>query len=635
MNYLSNVSGDDAGSDVFLGCTSIVGTDGTTYDASEVDWHKMHADTGGYLTGVAQPVAIFSESAQTLYFLHSNSWINGSYHLTGSTDPIAATTMFIGDEGLRNLRSDNPGEGITIVVFDTSFADYSPTYCNGWFDGCSNLTTFVGLENLNTSATESMYAMFKDCSSLTNLDLSTFNTGKVTDMMSMFEGCSNLQTLNISNFATDSVTVFEAMFSGCAKLQALDVSGFNTSKAVVFNEMFKGCASLQTLNLSGFDTSLADDMMGMFNGCSSLTSLDLSSFNTSQVYNMNLMFYNCENLTDLNVISFDVSKVEAMAGMFAGCGKLTSLDLSNFNMSSPTSPTPDMRYMFRGDAVLEAVYISDGWRVYWGTPSTEMFQGCTSIVGEDGTTYDSNIVDYTRANADSEGYLRRKYITVTIPSSGLATFSAAQNVYVPEGLEAFTCVRYNPMEQTIVADDISNYVGVIVHSLFEEVPAVVPNHTGVLLAGTPGEQYKLPVTLREISVAADIEHDLVRQNCLVAVVEPTHVEPTDGDMTNFMLKSGKFIRIADSDESSKMPANKAYLQLPTEMISAVGEAAVRVVWNGDGPTAVELVEDIEGEAAEGIFDLNGRKVADDMEMLQTLPEGIYIINGKKILNQKK
>ena len=40
--------------------------------------------------------------------------------------------------------------------------------------------------------------MFRECSSLSSLNLSNFNTSKVTSMNSMFYGCENLEYININ-----------------------------------------------------------------------------------------------------------------------------------------------------------------------------------------------------------------------------------------------------------------------------------------------------------------------------------------------------------------------------------------------------------------------------------------------------
>ena len=632
MSYLNNVGSDESvGLDVFLGCANIIGSDGTTYDSSATDWHKMHADTGGYLTAKAFPAVIFSESAQTLYFLLTTSWTNGIYHLTGSSEPISATSMAIGDYALQYYGSNNPGEAITTVVFDSSFSDYRPISCSNWFSGCSNLTTFVGLENLNTSEVKYMDGMFRSCSSLTELDLRTFDTGKVESMISMFDGCSSLESLDISSFVTDNVSVMESMFKDCSSLSSLDVSRFNTSNVTVFNEMFRGCSALQSLDVSGFDTSSSDDMMSMFYGCSLLTSLDLSSFNTSLVYNMNAMFYNCDNLTELDLSSFDTSNVEIFSSMFADMDKLQTLDISSFDIRSD-----NMTYMFYNCPKLEGIYIGQGWTCSAWTSSSNMFTGCVSIVGQDGTML-GEYTDYHCAHSGTGGYMRTKFYTVTIPESGYSTFSSPVNVRIEDDdLTAHICNSYSPDANTIIIRDISENWEPIHITLsngqvvdFPVTDKIIPRNTGVVLKGTPGTTYHIPAY-------GSWNYNLLAENQMVAVTKATHVEPTEGDNTNFMLKSGKFIRIAASDASSKMPANKAYLQLPTAMIPTGGDAALRIVWDGETVTNIESVEESEiPVSVEGIFDLNGRKVADDIDMLNTLPEGIYIINGKKILNTKR
>ena len=57
-----------------------------------------------------------------------------------------------------------------------------------------------------------MSGMFRECSSLKELNLNNFNTNNVTDMRYMFWGCSSLKELNISNFNTNNVTNMSYMF---------------------------------------------------------------------------------------------------------------------------------------------------------------------------------------------------------------------------------------------------------------------------------------------------------------------------------------------------------------------------------------------------------------------------------------
>jgi len=185
--------------------------------------------------------------------------------------------------------------------------------------------------------------------------------------------------------------------------------------------------------------------------------------------------------------------------------------------------------------------------------------------------------------------------TVTIPASGIATFSADCSVIVPEGLTAHYCTTYDSEVGTIGVKAISG---------------VIPAETGVLLCGEQGQSYTLTAT--------DDAAEAISGNALVAVTASTHVAATDGVYTNFMLKSGEFIKIADN--TSVMPANKAYLQIAT---ADLGSNARRIALNWAGEaTAISGMVDSRPSGSE-CFDMQGRKVTGRPA------HGVYIINGKK------
>ena len=360
-----------------------------------------------------------------------------------------------------------PYGGITKAVFDASFANYRPTSTDYWFQGCRNMTTVEGMENLNTSNVTSMWAMFdwcgslesidlshmvtsnavylaymfNGCSSLRSLDVSGFSTEKATDIGAMFRYCSKLTTVDVSHFNTSKVTSFWGLFAECSSLTSLDVSNFNTGQAENMAYMFYDCNQLQSLNVSNFNTSNVTDMLGMFGGCSSLTSLDLSSFNTQNVTNMAAMFYGCSGLTSLNLSGFNTSNVTDMQNMFSGrdmysaCRSLTSLDLSSFNTEKVTDmhdmfsscsnlttldltnfTTPKVRdftNMFIGCEALETIYCENNWDSSslddQGT-SNNMFYGLTKLKGGAGTTYSDEHTgpEYARVdggpNSTTPGY---------------------------------------------------------------------------------------------------------------------------------------------------------------------------------------------------------------------------------------
>ena len=213
---------------------------------------------------------------------------------------------------------------------------FAPVYSSSMFEGFTNLISINFNNNFNTSKATSANEMFKNCKSLTSLDLSSFNTSNVTDMTGMFTYCPSLTNLDLSSFNTSNVTGMSAMFSSCSSLTNLDLSSFNTIKVTGMYNMFSGCSSLINLDLSNFNTSEVTDMQSMFYECSSLTNLDLRSFNTSNVTSMSSMFEYCSSLTNLDLSNFNTSKVTDMSGMFESCTSLKKLDLSNFNTSSVT-----------------------------------------------------------------------------------------------------------------------------------------------------------------------------------------------------------------------------------------------------------------------------------------------------------
>jgi hypothetical protein len=199
--------------------------------------------------------------------------------------------------------------------------------------------------------------------------------------------------------------------------------------------------------------------------------------------------------------------------------------------------------------------------------------------------------------------MRLQPLTYTVPASGVGTFSSEVNIHLPEGLNAHYCKTYYAERSAISVEDISS--------------GVVPANTGVLLSGTPGETFNL---YRTHETADELEG-----NALVAVTEPTHINATEGDYTNFMMKGGKFIRIADESEDVKMPANRAYLPLLTADISGSNAKEIMLLWDDKEATGIEsLTPGPSPMGEESIYNLNGQKLSSPLK-------GINIINGRKVI----
>lgn len=201
--------------------------------------------------------AVFDPSNGVLTFKYEASKPDGAYSLNeGRTIPMWVTKHDV---------------AIQKVIFDDSFAKARPVTCMCWFFGCTNLKNIEGINNLNTTEVTDMGAMFRNCSSLTDLDVSGFDTKKVTTMGTMFSGCSKLSTLDVSGFDTKNVTDMYCMFNKCSGLTTLNVSGFDTKNVTNMREMFSGCSKLATIYVSDkFVTTNVTDGKNMFNMCKAL-----------------------------------------------------------------------------------------------------------------------------------------------------------------------------------------------------------------------------------------------------------------------------------------------------------------------------------------------------------------------------
>ena len=288
-----------------------------------------------------QMYARLDKETQTLTLYYGSNYKESDYGISFFGSPLWETTA--------------ERKKIKTVVFDESFKDARPKDCGGWFLWFEALTTIEHLDYLNTSEVDDMRSMFSSCTSLETLDLSSFNTEKVTNMVTMFENSKHLRSLKLpKGFIGSSVTNLNAMFRDCESLTELDLSGSNSENVKDMKEMFSGCRALSKLDLTSFKTGQVTTMENMFCDCSTLETLDVSSFNTENVTTMLGMFNNCSSLRSLNLPGFNTANVTQMSSMFIKCSSLRSLDLSSFNTRKVTY----MQNMFEGCTNLESIDLS-------------------------------------------------------------------------------------------------------------------------------------------------------------------------------------------------------------------------------------------------------------------------------------
>ena len=152
------------------------------------------------------------------------------------------------------------------------------------FEGLPFVET-LDLSNFKTDNVTNMSLMFAGYfdnssnayySSFKSLDLSSFNMEKVLATEAMFAGCEELQEVKFSSdLETPALLYTDAMFYDCWTLPELDLSVFDTSNVTHMEEMFEYCPYLRTLDISGFSTEAVEKMTDMFYYCYSLNTVVL------------------------------------------------------------------------------------------------------------------------------------------------------------------------------------------------------------------------------------------------------------------------------------------------------------------------------------------------------------------------
>ena len=315
----------------------------------------------------------------------------------------------------------------------------------------------LDLSTFDTSNVEDMAQMFEGNTYLEELDLTSFDTSKVLEMEGMFKDCSELDTIYVSDAFTVASVEDDGtdMFSGCGKLvgQAGTCTIYPDSTASAYPLDKRSAIIDGTGNAPGFftdgnyvDTSsiyytitnedifainlyategagrtkLDDGIIDFrrFVFPSGKSYADVQSLNVAEdIYPRNMAYAfngmgNLYTVTSLDKIHTD--NVMDMTNVFSGTA-LRDLDLTKWNTANVRS----MAGMFKDCSSLNSISVSGLFVTTNVTNSTDMFAGCTNLVGSNGTTYDASKVDATYACPDGlngAGYFTAKIqgtLTVT------------------------------------------------------------------------------------------------------------------------------------------------------------------------------------------------------------------------------
>ncbi len=357
-------------------------------------------------------------------FINNSSLTSVNLTGLGSDNLTTVSNMFSGCTSLTNINMSNFNFGLTEGLgglFSTgSTNNISEVKLNGsimnnvtsmsnMFLDCTSLTS-IDLSGLGSNSLTSVGGMFSNCQSLIAINMSNFNFGLTEGLGGLFStgSTNNISEINLSGTGSDNLTSVEDMFSPCISLKKIDMSNFNFGTSSL-SSLFNTNYNLENINLNNAITTNISDfgMRFLFDGLSKLKTINLTGIDTSNQTSFQAMFRNCSSLTTLDLTSFDTKNVTAMNNMFSGCTNLKNIDLSSFNTISLTNAIS----MFSNCSSLQTIYSSNTWDTSNVTSSDGMFSGCNSLVGGNGTVFDSTKTDKTMAVIDTPttpGYLTLK-----------------------------------------------------------------------------------------------------------------------------------------------------------------------------------------------------------------------------------
>lgn len=256
----------------------------------------------------------------------------------------------------------------------------------------------------------------------------------------------------------------------------------------------------------------------------------------------------------------------------------TSTNSTNWEITK--SSKDGIFFIKHGDYYFE--YYNSGWTGYkiTSTPST--------------TQRDNYVGNKLYIPASETVYSLGANMTIT--DAHWATFCAPFNVTIPDDVKAYT-----------VTDD-----GTIA---FDEVETTIP-------AGTPVVVYSEETVNKDFAEAASVTDNTCSVGALIGTFVETTIDLTTGDKQNYVLQNQDgtvgFYQVAESSNKT-IKANRCYMSTDVST-----DAGVKGFVLDDIVTGISQILSNSNKAAEGIYDLNGNRLAAPQK-------GINIINGVKVL----
>lgn len=472
------------------------------------------------------------------------------------------------------------------------------------FFNCESLTSIT----IPNSVTNIGAHAFSDCSSLTSI----FIPSSVTSIgHSPFNGCSLISiTVDPENTAFDSRENCNAIIrkSDNTLIQGCQTTIIPNSVTTIGEEAFYDCYSLASIVIPNSVTSIEE---GAFMGCFNMSSITIPSSVTSighRVFNL------CRSLTSI-IIPNSVTSIGI--SLLNGASSLTSVEL-------PNSITNIGNYFFSKCSSLTSIILPQNVvRV-----GEYAFYNCTSLTSVVCEAVNPPICDASAFNCDrSSATLYVPEISVeayrnTSPWSSFGTFETIATPTPPErtitisdlGTATYCCeydLDFRGIEgiKAYVATGFNYNSGSVLLTRVHEIPS----GTGFMVMGVAGS-HEIPT--------AEVKYAYA--NLFVGTTAETALPGSDGGYSNYILANGteglKFYR---SDGTSPLPANRAYLHIPTNITSDSRTLSFSFAEDSE-VTGIDDVVDSGSDVQAHTYNLSGQRVV-------STKSGVYVKNGKIVI----
>jgi len=241
----------------------------------------------------------------------------------------------------------------------------------------------------------------------------------------LFSYFSNLEKIEFNNVNTSRVNSMRNMFYHLDNLKSLDVTSFDTGNVTNMSRFMYDCPKVESVNMHGLDLRKTQYMDLSFFGITALTEIDLGEIQMRDIVSMNNMFHYTDNLEYINLDGLGGDNLETIGRLFRVSSKIKNISMENFNFGKITdlssffsdystleeinisniiiSNVNNISSCFAGDIMLKKIYVSNSNIMNTISNGSNMFYNCTSLVGGNGTTFNSTKIDQSMAVIDAPG----------------------------------------------------------------------------------------------------------------------------------------------------------------------------------------------------------------------------------------